>query len=258
MNATRTIAINGMQTTLHDVGYGPPLIFLHGNSSRWQHWAPQFESFADRFRCIAFDQRGFGTTVAPSGMTLTQMADDTAAVCAALGIEKVAAVGLSLGGAVAEVLALRHPALTAAIVAAAPPTLPVVPVGKEGEERPVPSREQFRALLDLSFSAAMKRERPAFVERLIEEVLETDLTRLAHFTVADVADFDPARIATPALIIGGNEDNLAPVGPLRDLAAALPNGEYLEIAGSGHWLNIEQPGVFDAAVWGFLRRVGYR
>jgi pimeloyl-ACP methyl ester carboxylesterase len=257
MENTRTITLNGMRTTLHDAGDGAPLLFLHGNSSRWQHWKPQLDSFAGQFRCLAFDQRGFGTTVAPPGMSLTRMADDAAALCRELGLARVAAIGLSMGGAVAEVLALRHPALTAAIVAAAPPALPVPEALPAGAERPVPSRDDFRALFDVSFSARFKVEHPDLVERLIADCLETDLSNLRHFETVDVADFDPARIATPALIIGGSEDALAPVGPLRGLAAALPRGEYFEIAGSGHWLNVEQPGVFHVAVGAFLRRVGY-
>ena len=248
MDATRTMTINGAQFPVYDAGTGQTLLFLHGNSSRWQHWEPQLRAFSGRYRCVAPDLRGFGGTVAPQGTSLTQMADDVAALCAALGIARVAAIGLSRGGAVAEVLALRHPALVDAVVAAAPSTLPVPPGG------PVPTREGLRAVLELSFSEPMRREQPQVIERLIEDCLATDLATLHGFATDDVADFDPARLTTPTLIVAGSADLLAPAAPLRALAEALLRGEFREIAGSGHWLNWEQPERFDALAEDFLRR----
>ena len=252
MQPAHLLTINGVTRDVYDdAGQGPTILFLHGNSSQWQHWAPQLRSFAGRYRCVAFDQRGFGTAEAPEGTSLTAMADDAAALCAALGIGTVFAVGLSMGGAVAQVLALRHPALSTAF-AAAPPSLPVAPGG------PVPTREQLRGALELSFSAAFRQEEPALVGRLLDECLETDLATLGRFAVEDVADFDPAQVTTPALVIAGSADILAPAAGLRILALSLPHAEYLEIAGSGHWLNIEQPEVFDAAVTAFFDRHPHR
>ncbi len=205
-------------------------------------------AFGGHHRCVACDQRRFGATVAPQGTSLTQLADDAAALCAALGIARTAVVGLSMGGAVAQVLTLRHPALVAAIVVAASSTLPVPPGG------PVPTREGLRAVRELSFSAPMRRAQPATVARIIEECPGTDLAILRHFATDDGADFDPARLATPTLVVAGGADILAPAPPLRALAEALPHGAFRELAGSGHWLNWEQPAVFAAAVETFLGR----
>lgn len=205
MQPTHSLTINGITRAVYDdAGQGPTILFLHGNSSRWQHWAPQLRSLAGKYRCVAFDQRGFGTASGPDGASLTAMADDAAALCAALGLGPVFVVGLSMGGAVAQVLASRHPALITAFVAAAPPSLPVAPGG------PVPTREQLRAALALSFGAEFKAAQPVLVERLLDECLETDLATLGNFAVADVADFDPAQITTPALIVAGSADLLAP------------------------------------------------
>lgn len=101
------------------MGEGEAILFLHGNASRWQHWDPQLAAFSGRYRCAAFDQRGFGASSPLRGTSLTQMADDTAALCATLEIGRAVAVGLSMGGGVAEVLAARHPALVTGLVVAA-------------------------------------------------------------------------------------------------------------------------------------------
>jgi pimeloyl-ACP methyl ester carboxylesterase len=58
MHPAKFVEINGNRFSYCDVGSGHPILFLHGNLSRWQHWEPQLDALAAHFRCIAFDQRG--------------------------------------------------------------------------------------------------------------------------------------------------------------------------------------------------------
>jgi pimeloyl-ACP methyl ester carboxylesterase len=242
----RFVIVNGARFSVCDVGSGPAILFLHGNLSRWQHWGPQLEALASRYRCIAFDQRGYGASTPLRGTSLSLMADDTAALCAALGVEHAYVVGLSMGGAVAEFLALLHPALVNGLVTAGPPLL-------DGSgQAPELTKEALRPFVLAAFSPAMQAAQPALVARVVEECLETDLDTLRHFAPGDMSLYEPAGIAVPTLVAAGELDLLAPPGPLRGLAEKILGAEFLEIPGAGHWMNLEAPEVFNAAIERFM------
>ena len=83
----RIVDIGDARLSVYDAGSGQSIVFLHGNASRWQHWEPQLQALSGRFRCIAFDQRGYGASSSlTSPNSLSQMADDAAAVCQAVGV----------------------------------------------------------------------------------------------------------------------------------------------------------------------------
>lgn len=246
MHQGNFVEVNGNRFSVCDVGSGQPILFLHGNLSRWQHWKPQLDALAARYRCIAFDQRGYGASSPLLGTSLSTMADDTAALCAVLGVARAYVVGLSMGGAVGEFLALRHPALVAGLIAAGPPLLDTP------GPQPELTTETVRALVLAAFSPAMQRAQPDLVARVVDECLQTDLDTLRHFTQGDVASFDPARIIVPTRVVAGELDLLAPPGPLRTLAATIPHADFREIPAVGHWMNFEAPHTFNAAIEDFI------
>jgi pimeloyl-ACP methyl ester carboxylesterase len=200
----------------------------------------------DHFRCVAFDQRGYGASSPARGTSVTRMADDTAALCAALGIAHAYVVGLSLGGAVAQALALRHPQLVDGLVVAAPP------IFKGSTGRSEVDAVQVCAMVTAAFSDEMRRTQPDLTARVIDECLETDLDILRNFNTADLDGYDQSQIAAATLVIAGELDVLAPPPPLRELAATIPNAEYLEFAGTGHWLNQEAAAGFNHAIMCFI------
>ena len=246
MHEAKYVEVNGARLSVCDAGRGHPVVFLHGNLSRWQHWGPQLAAIPARFRCVAFDQRGYGASSPARGTSVTAMAADTAALCAALEIVHAYVVGLSLGGAVAQAVALRHPQLVAGLIVAAPP------VFQSSTERWEVDAAQVRALVTAAFSEEMRRSQPDLTARVIDECLETDLDILRNFDTADLDGYDQSRIAAPTLVIAGELDVLAPPPPLRDLAATIPHAEYLEFAGTGHWLNQEAADRFNDAILRFI------
>ncbi len=238
---------------VYDGGAGPALLFLHGNASRWQHWGPQLRALTPQFRCIAFDFRGYGRSgPLPRSNSLSLMADDAAALCGALGVGPVSVVGLSMGGAVAQMLALRHPQLVAGLVAAGPPLI-ATPPETPSEQRPQLTAEMLRGMFGASFSPAFAERNPELVTRTIEELLETDIATIRSFSFDDLPLFDLGRIAAPALVIAGELDALAPPATVRQIAQAMPTARYLELAGAGHMLNLEAEETFTAAVVDFIR-----
>ncbi len=103
-------AINGLNLYYEEAGSGPPLLLIAGLSGTTLGWAMLLPALAAHFRVIAFDNRGAGRSSAPPGpYTTRQMAGDAAALLEHLGITRAHVIGLSLGGMIAQELALAHP-----------------------------------------------------------------------------------------------------------------------------------------------------
>lgn len=101
-------------------GDGPPLLFLVGLGGRADFWALQFARFAATRDCISFDHRKTGDSL-PSDMrtTVRTLAEDAVRLLDALGIDRIDVIGHSLGGAIAQHLAVFHPARVARLVVSA-------------------------------------------------------------------------------------------------------------------------------------------
>lgn len=250
METARLIEVGDGRLSVCDVGAGPAVVFLHGNASRWQHWVSQLRALSRCYRCVAFDQRGYGASDPLRGPnSLSRMADDTAALCAALGIARAYVVGLSMGGEVAQALALRHPALVAGLVLAGTGLLAAPPDGL-----PELTADLLRQLLAAGLGPAFRQAHPEQAARLIDEHMATDLDTLRRITFDDFAQIDPARISAPTLLIAGEHDPLKPPAAVRQLAERIPGAVLLELPGAGHYLNIEAPEAFNTALLGFIER----
>lgn len=235
---------------MYDAGNGPTIVFLHGNASRWQHWAPQLEALSSRFRCIAFDFRGYGaSSTLMDSNSLSLMADDTAERLQALGVDHAYVVGASMGGEVAQAFAIRHPDRVAGLVLAGTGPLAAPP-----GEMPEITHELLRPMLLAGFGPTFKERHPDAVERLIDEYLATDLGMLTRVSFHDIAELDATRITAPALVIAGEHDALKPAGVVRQLAVSMPNATYLQLTGAGHYMNVEASEAFTAAVVDFIEK----
>src|SRR5688572_32019962 len=102
----------GLDIWTEQVGEGPDVLLIVGLGDTVESWQFQLDGLADRYRLIAFDNRGAGRTAMPSGpVSVETMADDAAAVLRALDVSSAHAAGFSGGSIVAQELALRHPEL---------------------------------------------------------------------------------------------------------------------------------------------------
>src|SRR5579872_199878 len=100
-------------------GAGAPLLMINGIGAARDSWSRQIDDLSARFRCVTFDNRGIGESLVPAGpYTTAQMADDAARVLAAAGIGRARVLGVSMGGAIAQELAINHPALVERLVIA--------------------------------------------------------------------------------------------------------------------------------------------
>src|SRR3990172_10613951 len=111
------IQTNGINMFYEERGQGPPLVLIMGLGAPGTRWEEHVEYYARYFRCILIDNRGVGRSDQPPGpYTTAMMADDTAGLINALGIGPAHVSGISMGGAIAQELALRHPRLVRRLV----------------------------------------------------------------------------------------------------------------------------------------------
>jgi proline iminopeptidase len=274
------ISIN--HTTLYFDVHGPQLtaagetratiVALHGGPG-FDHGylVPGLSALAADAQVVFVDLRGQGRSApAPAPeCTREQMADDVAALCAALGIERPVVFGHSAGGFVALHLALRHPALPAGLILChSAPTLrplpdPNPPAGLAERAGPeaaaVAARmfagdfspetgEAFGRLVLPHYAAAAHADVPARIMALSR--LNPDIA--AHFFTHLAPGYDVrprlAEITIPTLVITGRHDWVCPPAAGRAIADAMPHAELLELTGAGHFGFSETPGPFLAAV----------
>lgn len=125
--------VNGAQLWIEDDGAGPAVLFVHGGLGDNRLWEPQAHALADEFRTIRYDLRYWGRSTAPP--VEFSMIDDAIGVLDAIGVERAAIVGLSLGGGLALDVTLAHPDRIWALahVAAGVSGMPVAAYSKEQE-----------------------------------------------------------------------------------------------------------------------------
>ncbi|MEX1023156.1 MAG: alpha/beta hydrolase [Dehalococcoidia bacterium] len=111
------VDVNGIDIRYIEEGEGPPLVFLHGNSSCSVAWERQFEAFAAHFRCIAYDSVNHGFSAnSPRDAEEPDRADELEGFLAALGIEQPVLAGNSMGGNTILRWAARHPDAARALI----------------------------------------------------------------------------------------------------------------------------------------------
>jgi pimeloyl-ACP methyl ester carboxylesterase len=111
------ITTNGIRLAYEERGTGEPLVLIMGLGADGQVWEAHAQAYSKKFRCFLVDNRGTGDSDKPEGpYTTAMMADDYAGLIRGLGLGKVRLAGISMGGAIAQQIALRHPDLVRSLV----------------------------------------------------------------------------------------------------------------------------------------------
>ena len=230
-------------------------------------WAFQIPAWAVEFDVIALDNRGAGQSDAPDRpFTVADMADDVVGLLDELGVRAAHICGASMGGMIAQELALRHPerVLTLQLHCTTP--------GVDGYGRLVMDNflrakargdaEEFaRFTLPWLLTRKTFAEHPDFVEawiqRAVEYPFQTSLVGLSRQGEA-IRDHDtrgrlPA-LRVPTLITTGTDDILVPPSAADDLHTLIPGSELRRIADAAHMHFIEQASTFNDICLEFLRK----
>ena len=111
------IKSNGIDVYFEERGSGPPLLLIMGLGADGSMWEPHVLEYEKYFRCIIIDNRGAGRSSKPDGpYTTAMLAEDATGVLTALGIKSAHIAGISMGGAIAQEIALHHPELIKSLV----------------------------------------------------------------------------------------------------------------------------------------------
>jgi 3-oxoadipate enol-lactonase len=259
-------ADNGPVRIAYDVrGHGRPLVLVQGvGVGRWG-WEPVADRLARRFQVITIDNRGIGASDTPPGpFTIRAMVQDVLAVLDHAGIQQASVLGTSLGGMVAQELALTHPEQVDRLVLVA--TLPGGP-----RSRPMPlgttylfsaapfltDKARLQQFVNNALGPATRRGRPALAERLAAAKHASPQSKTAwRAQVAAGMLFNPLGqqrdITQPTLVIQGTADQVVDPGNAGVLADLLPNARVELFHGAGHLLYWEHPRRFARMVTSFL------
>ena len=246
-------------------GRGAPLLLVAGLASDALSWLSVAEPLASRYRTIAPDNRGVGRTVPQDvPVDVDTMADDCAALLDHVGVERASVVGHSMGGFVAQRLALRHPHLVERLVLVAT----CDNAGERNVERFFAMADRFdagedratwfRSLFDAIFTRRFVAD-PANLDAALRWALDypypqgaAAFRRQCEAMAAFDGHADLARIALPALVVAGREDILFPPDQCAAFAARLPGAKLAVLDGAAHAVHTEQPKAFVDAVNAFL------
>lgn len=261
------IPVADLQMYVEEQGSGPPLLLIMGlgwNADGWRHNQP---TLAQSFRAIAYDGRGIGRTSRGDlpQYGIDRLADDAAALLDALGLDSAHVYGVSMGGMVAQEVALRHPGRIQRLV------LGCTTCGRRGVQ---PRGEQASALnvkgarnaREALWAAVPSLYSPAFIAAH-RDVVEQDVElRLAHpprgghyfrqlaaARAHDTYDRLPD-LQAPTLVLHGELDLLVPPLNADILAGRIPRAEQIRFPHAAHMYHVEVQAEADAAVGAFLGR----
>ena len=256
--------INHVRFHFEESGSGDVLLFLHGLGSCSQDWPLQMPVFCSRFRVIAPDLHGHGQTDKPrKRVSIAQMTADVACLLDELGVKRTHIVGLSMGGCVAQQLALDNPARVRSLTLVN--TFARFDPGAPDNAIPLVARMGVLGLLGLPaqarFVAARMFPKPEqaqlralAVERIASNDLATYIRLLLTLGAFDVTH-RLREIACPTLVIAGNRDTTVPLRAKKFLAEHIPSARFELVADSGHATPIDQPEMFNRLVMNFVESV---
>lgn len=249
------------------IGQGPTVLLIMGYSGSMDQWQPAFvDRLALAHRVVVFDNAGIGQTSMPPGvLTMSSMADQTAALIAALHLGHPAVLGWSMGGMIAQALAVLHPGDVGHLVLAA--TLPgnghaTLPSSSAAAALANPDAANAGGLLKLLFPPNHASDGPAYL-KAIEQYphlylapASVDAAQLQAITDwasgEDPAGDGISRLAMPVLVADGSEDALIPVANDHELARVIPHAQLVLYPDASHAFLFQDEATFVARLGRFF------
>lgn len=257
--------IGGVRLNVLDEGTGQAVLFLHGLGGCWRDWEPQVESWRTDHRVVVIEHRGHGRSDRVAGPYSTdQFAADALAACRLAGVDHAYVVGLSMGGMIAQKMALADPGFVDALVLC------------DTFLRPGSARAAGLRMV----AGLVRTEGLGALDRLMAEAegawpAAGDAGAVTRHNLRDAEGNDPdcwaaaaeaicdhdtsgaadeIAAAAPSLVVWGADDLGVPVKLARLLAEAVGAEELVVLEGAGHVCNLERPEAFDRALRTFFAR----
>lgn len=246
------VRTNGIEIAYVERGSGDPLVLIMGLGADLSAWELHLRSYAQQFRCIAVDNRGAGDSDKPEGPYSTaEMADDYAGLIRNLGLGRVRVVGISMGGAIAQELAIRHPELVERMVLvsswARTGTFTAEVLEEFRNLRSILTEAEFARLLQLRIWT------PAYIEGHFDQLSAArgvpstmphhafeaqSAACLGHDTTGRMAN-----LRVPTLITVGGSDTFTPLVRSEELRSQIPGAElkiFPDSSHAHHWEELEE------------------
>ncbi len=282
------IEVNDINIYYEIHGEGEPLLLVEGlGYSKWM-WFKQIPDFSREYKVIVFDNRGVGNTDNPdTEYTIETMADDAAGLLKALKIESAHLLGISMGGFIAQEIALKYPNMVKSLVlgstsfsgrdimhkgsnsllSAFVELWGIMPAmlefGGKGASPMINSfgispEKKIRYGLSLAFTPEYLNTHAEEIDRIVELRLANPQPLYAwKRQLLAGMKFDATdrvyQIKVPTLVVTGSEDRVVPPESSKRLSEIIPNSRFVEIEGTGHLPFIEKAEEFNKIVLGFLQ-----
>jgi pimeloyl-ACP methyl ester carboxylesterase len=243
-------------------------------------WELNTPAFAERHRTLIFDNRGVGKSDKPPGpYSIRAMADDAAAVLDAAGVGRAHVLGISMGGMIAQELALSHPDKVGALVLActfarpdretervasegaaqtgAPSPLALLREGANVDLSAVDFKQMFKFMMSLVLSPEFIQREKQWLRAMMQRMIESGST-IEHFLaqIGAILKHDAsgqlAGLRAPTLVLTGDADQLVPPRHSDELHQLIPGSTLIKVPGGTHGFNVEQRDVFNRHVLDFL------
>jgi len=250
-----SVDASGMELYYERAGEGEPLLLIQGMSATQMAWGPPFSSLLEQsFECISFDNRGIGRSGAVAEpFTIAEMAADTVALLDALEIETAHVLGISMGGMIAQELALAHPGRVRSL------TLGCTYCGGQGSQLMDPAdfsglveamasgdpRRVFRAMWELNLSPSFREDEGRYAEFTAMAESQPVRRETIGFQVQAITAHDTSArlpgLSIPTLVVHGTVDRVLGVANGRQIASLLPEARLEIFEDIGHMFWWEQP-----------------
>jgi pimeloyl-ACP methyl ester carboxylesterase len=261
------LTANGIEIYYEIHGRGDPLLLIMGLRRNAEWWFRQVPTLSKHFQVIAFDNRGAGRSDKPvMEYSIRLFADDTVGLMNGLGLEQAHVLGVSMGGYIAQELAINYPEKVRGLIlgCTGPGGRRAVMMSPERMEKftavkGLSPEEILRKDMDIYFSEDFITGNPGFIEDFIK-------ISLRHYQPPDAffRQFDAClkhdtvdrlgRIVAPTLIMTGNDDPLVPPENSAILEELIPHARLELFPGGRHCFFIEQADPFNHEVVSFLLR----
>ncbi|HVG19154.1 MAG TPA: alpha/beta fold hydrolase [Blastocatellia bacterium] len=253
---------DGTKIYWEERGSGEPLLLIMGLGYTLDMWHRTRPSLAERYRVIAFDNRGVGRSDVPPGpYAISTMASDAAAVMDAAGVDAAHVFGVSMGGMIAQEFALRYPARAKSLV------LGCTTCGGPGSTAAEPEviktlaaratmsvEEAIHAMAHYVYDAATPRERLEEDFEIRRRTYPSSEGYLAQLRgVFEWESFSRlSQINVPTLVIHGESDRLVPPANGKLLAESIPGARLVMLPSASHIFMTDQPEAANQAILSFL------
>lgn len=267
-----TAEVNGTQLYYEILGEGHPLVLIHGGYMDRRMWDDQFRVFAEHYRVVRYDIRGFGRSALPPVPYADRQ--DLYALLKHVGIEKAYVLGLSMGGGIAMDFTLEYPDMVDALILVGAPVHGFPIELLYTQEQLVQLQSQWAGFKQ----AIQERNTSAMVDILMEhptlvpssnyptarQRVRDNLSEYSFVWVLDPAprqELEPVAyerltdIHVPTLIIMGSEDDPRLFKDAAKLERDIVGARRVTIAETHHMPNMEKPEEFNAIVLDFLASV---